>query len=209
MLKFDESARIIASESRFVAGGVNSNFRIGMAARAAGLRARRGRLSDRRRWQPADRLLLRHGRHGAGPFAPPACSRRSRNRSRRASSLPASRRSNSKPRTSSASAFRRAERLRFGSSGSEVAQAALRLARAATGRRIILKFEGHYHGWFDNILWSTAPALADAGRAEEPDAWCRAARARSPIDARRPRCDRLERSRRRWKRASPRATSPA
>ncbi len=30
MLKFDESARIIASESRYVAGGVNSNFRLGM-----------------------------------------------------------------------------------------------------------------------------------------------------------------------------------
>src|SRR5690606_21264967 len=61
-----------------------------------------------------------------------------------------------------------AERLRFGSSGSEVAQAALRLMRAATGRRTIIKFEGHYHGWFDNILWSTAPALADAGPAEDP-----------------------------------------
>src|SRR5215211_7042986 len=45
-----------------------------------------------------------------------------------------------------------AERVRFGSSGSEVVQAAMRLARAATGRRVILKFEGHYHGWFDNIL---------------------------------------------------------
>ena len=30
MLKFEESARIIASESRYVAGGVNSNFRLGM-----------------------------------------------------------------------------------------------------------------------------------------------------------------------------------
>jgi glutamate-1-semialdehyde 2,1-aminomutase len=38
------------------------------------------------------------------------------------------------------------------------------LARAATGRRTILKFEGHYHGWFDNILWSTAPA-PECGRA--------------------------------------------
>jgi glutamate-1-semialdehyde 2,1-aminomutase len=61
-----------------------------------------------------------------------------------------------------------AERVRFGSSGSEVAQAAVRLARAATGRRIIIKFEGHYHGWFDNILWSTAPALNAAGPDEAP-----------------------------------------
>lgn len=51
-----------------------------------------------------------------------------------------------------------AERVRFTSSGSEAVQAAIRLARAATGRWIVLKFEGHYHGWFDNVLWSTAPS---------------------------------------------------
>lgn len=61
-----------------------------------------------------------------------------------------------------------AERMRFGSSGSEVDQAALRLARAATGRQRVIKFEGHYHGWFDNVLWSTAPAVAAAGAAEAP-----------------------------------------
>ena len=61
-----------------------------------------------------------------------------------------------------------AERMRFGSSGSEVDQAALRLARAATGRSKVIKFEGHYHGWFDNVLWSTAPAVAAAGPANAP-----------------------------------------
>jgi glutamate-1-semialdehyde 2,1-aminomutase len=61
-----------------------------------------------------------------------------------------------------------AERMRFGSSGSEVDQAAIRLARASTGRRKIIKFEGHYHGWFDNVLWSTAPAVASAGPANAP-----------------------------------------
>lgn len=50
-----------------------------------------------------------------------------------------------------------AERMRFCSSGSEAVQVALRLARTATGRRVIVKFAGHYHGWFDNILWSTTP----------------------------------------------------
>jgi glutamate-1-semialdehyde 2,1-aminomutase len=50
-----------------------------------------------------------------------------------------------------------AERMRFASSGSEAVQAALRIARAATGRRVAVKFAGHYHGWFDNVLWSTAP----------------------------------------------------
>jgi glutamate-1-semialdehyde 2,1-aminomutase len=61
-----------------------------------------------------------------------------------------------------------AERLRFASSGSEADQAALRLARAATGREVIIKFEGHYHGWFDNILWSAAPALNEAGPRAAP-----------------------------------------
>jgi glutamate-1-semialdehyde 2,1-aminomutase len=50
-----------------------------------------------------------------------------------------------------------AERVRFNSCGSEAVQAALRLARAVTGREQLVKFAGHYHGWFDNVLWSTAP----------------------------------------------------
>ena len=62
-----------------------------------------------------------------------------------------------------------AERVRFGSSGSEVVQAALRLARAATGRSKIIKFEGHYHGWLDNILWSTSPAADQLGPADAPN----------------------------------------
>ncbi|MBI3980003.1 MAG: aspartate aminotransferase family protein [Chloroflexi bacterium] len=61
-----------------------------------------------------------------------------------------------------------AERVRFGLSGSEMVQAALRLARAATGRRVVVKFEGHYHGWFDTILVSVAPPLDVAGPAERP-----------------------------------------
>ena len=49
-------------------------------------------------------------------------------------------------------AVRSAELVRFGLSGSEMVQAALRIARAYTGRSDVIKFEGHYHGWFDNIL---------------------------------------------------------
>ncbi|MDQ1446071.1 MAG: glutamate-semialdehyde -aminomutase [Acidimicrobiaceae bacterium] len=61
-----------------------------------------------------------------------------------------------------------AESVRFGSSGSEVVHAALRLARGVTGRETVVKFEGHYHGWFDTILWSTAPSLDEAGPRETP-----------------------------------------
>ena len=60
------------------------------------------------------------------------------------------------------------ELLRFGNSGTECVSYALRFARAFTGRDLIVRFEGHYHGWADNIHWSAHPALADAGPAERP-----------------------------------------
>ena len=61
-----------------------------------------------------------------------------------------------------------AERVRFSCAGSEVVQAVIRLARAATGRAVIIKFEGHYHGWMDNILWSIAPSPDEYGPEETP-----------------------------------------
>jgi glutamate-1-semialdehyde 2,1-aminomutase len=45
-----------------------------------------------------------------------------------------------------------AERIRLGVSGTESLQAALRAARAATGRTRFVRFAGHYHGWLDNVL---------------------------------------------------------
>jgi glutamate-1-semialdehyde 2,1-aminomutase len=42
-----------------------------------------------------------------------------------------------------------AEAVRFTNTGTEAAMLALRLARAHTGRTKLLKFEGHYHGWYD------------------------------------------------------------
>ena len=44
--------------------------------------------------------------------------------------------------------------VRFSNSGSEVAGTAVRLARAHTGRRLVVRFEGHYHGWHDTVYWS-------------------------------------------------------
>lgn len=61
-----------------------------------------------------------------------------------------------------------AELCRFGLSGSEMVQAAMRLARAVTGRTMILRFEGHYHGWFDNVLISVAPPPDKAGPRHAP-----------------------------------------
>jgi len=61
-----------------------------------------------------------------------------------------------------------AELARFCNSGSEAVHAAIRLARAHTGRDKILKFEGHYHGWYDETLVSSAPGLEQAGPPEAP-----------------------------------------
>ncbi|MDR6718241.1 aminotransferase class III-fold pyridoxal phosphate-dependent enzyme [Paenibacillus sp. 2003] len=45
-----------------------------------------------------------------------------------------------------------AEMIRFGLSGTEIVQNALRLARAWTGKNRFIRFEGHYHGNADNIM---------------------------------------------------------
>jgi glutamate-1-semialdehyde 2,1-aminomutase len=51
------------------------------------------------------------------------------------------------------------EMARLACSGTEATMHALRLARAYTGRQVVLKFEGNYHGFQDYTLWSTyAPA---------------------------------------------------
>jgi glutamate-1-semialdehyde 2,1-aminomutase len=61
-----------------------------------------------------------------------------------------------------------AERVAFTSSGSEAVQLAWRLARASTGRNLIVRFEGHYHGWMDSVLVSYRPAADEMGSIEEP-----------------------------------------
>jgi len=47
--------------------------------------------------------------------------------------------------------------VRFTSSGSEAVHAAIRIARAATGRWKVARFEGHYHGWLDTIYVGERP----------------------------------------------------
>lgn len=59
--------------------------------------------------------------------------------------------------------------LRYASSGTEIDQLVLRLARAYTGRPKYVKFEGHYHGWTDSVHYSVHPSLEDAGPADWPD----------------------------------------
>ncbi len=61
-----------------------------------------------------------------------------------------------------------AELIAFTSSGSEAVQLVHRLARAFTGLPLILKFEGHYHGWMDSALVSYKPQSGEVGDRETP-----------------------------------------
>ena len=166
-LSFDRSAALIAENAKYVAGGVNSNFRTGMAGgplvfqRGEGaylVDADDNRLIDYYCGMGA--MILGHSPAGVQQAVKDQVDKgilyagQSEIEFQAAKIL--------------CDRIPSAQRLRFGSSGSEVAQAAFRLARAATGKRIILKFEGHYHGWFDNILWSTAPGENAAGPEDAP-----------------------------------------
>ena len=55
------------------------------------------------------------------------------------------------------------ERMRFVSSGTEATMSAIRLARAATGRKRIIKFEGCYHGHADGLLVKAGSGVATLG----------------------------------------------
>lgn len=61
------------------------------------------------------------------------------------------------------------EMVRFGSSGTEATMHAIRLARAATGRDKVIKFEGAYHGLHDTALVSVKPHAPEFGDASAPN----------------------------------------
>ena len=64
-----------------------------------------------------------------------------------------------------------AEMVRFSLTGTETIIHALRLARAATGREKIIKFEGHFHGYSDDLYFSVSPPIHQAGPADAPHAY--------------------------------------
>lgn len=59
-----------------------------------------------------------------------------------------------------------AEKVMFCNSGSEATYSALRVARAATGRRKLVKFQGCYHGWHDAVLMNV---ITPAGKMGQKD----------------------------------------
>jgi glutamate-1-semialdehyde 2,1-aminomutase len=161
-LSFEESRRRIAEASQWLAGGVSSNFRLGMSPTPLVFeRAEGAFLFD------ADGNRLIDYYLGMGPMIlghTPADVIAAA-----AAQLPKGLLYGGQSALETEAArlvcdmVPCAERMRFCSSGSEAVQAALRLMRAATGRRVVIKFAGHYHGWFDNILWSTAPPADASG----------------------------------------------
>ena len=69
-----------------------------------------------------------------------------------------------------------ADKVRFVSSGTEAVMSAVRLARGATGRDVIVKFEGCYHGHSDGLLVKGGSGLATQGlpaSAGVPEAYTR------------------------------------
>ena len=60
------------------------------------------------------------------------------------------------------------ERVRFVNSGTEAVMSAIRLARAFTGRELILKFDGCYHGHMDGLLARAGSGVATLGLPDSP-----------------------------------------
>jgi glutamate-1-semialdehyde 2,1-aminomutase len=164
---FERSQALVADNARFTAGGVNSHFRTGMAEGPLVFeRADGPRLID----ADGNRLIDYYCGMGATILGhtPPEVIAAVRAQVEKGILLAGQSECEFAAARLLCERIPCAERVRFGCSGSEMVQAALRVARAATGRRTILKCEGHYHGWMDNVLWSTAPALNAAGPADAP-----------------------------------------
>ncbi len=51
------------------------------------------------------------------------------------------------------------DKVRFANTGTEACMTGVRIARGITGKRKVLKFEGHYHGWYDGLLVSSNPQI--------------------------------------------------
>ncbi len=61
------------------------------------------------------------------------------------------------------------DKVRFANTGTEACMTAVRMARGITGKRKVLKFEGHYHGWYDGLLVSSNPQFVSTlGHPNDP-----------------------------------------
>lgn len=62
-----------------------------------------------------------------------------------------------------------AELMRFCLDGSEAVQTAFRVARSKTKRNLFLRFEGHYHGWLDNVAYGISMPQEGFGSRDKPN----------------------------------------
>lgn len=62
------------------------------------------------------------------------------------------------------------DQVRFANSGTEATMDAIRVARAATGRELVVKIEGSYHGHHDTVMFSVLPNAEAVGGREMPPA---------------------------------------
>jgi glutamate-1-semialdehyde 2,1-aminomutase len=60
------------------------------------------------------------------------------------------------------------DKVRFTNSGTESTMDAIRVARAATGKDVLLKIEGSYHGHHDAVMYSVVPTMDSSGPTERP-----------------------------------------
>jgi glutamate-1-semialdehyde 2,1-aminomutase len=166
--RFDESARRIAAASRRIPGGVSSNFRHGISPTPLVFERADGPwLFD----VDGNRLIDYY--LGMGPMilghSPDTVRRAVIEQLDRGILYGGQSRIEAEAAELFCEMVPCAEKLRFACSGSEVVQAALRLARAATGRRVVVKFEGHYHGWLDSVLVSVSATPESAGDPSRPN----------------------------------------
>ncbi len=145
--------------------GVNSPVR---AFRSVGgdphvLRTRQRLPRHRRRRQPLRRLRVLVGPVDPRPRPPRSGGGGSDHRASMGShsAHPAGRRSSSPNLSPQPCPTSRS--VRFVSSGTEAVMSAIRLARGATGRDVVLKFDGCYHGHADHLLVSAGSGLATFG----------------------------------------------
>lgn len=163
MTAFEESKRQIAAASRFMPGGVSSNFRHGIAPTPLVFERAQGPwLFD----VDGNRLIDYY--LGMGPMilghTPEPVLAAVRAQLERGILYGGQSALEAEAAELFCSLVPCAQKLRFASSGSEAVQAALALARAATGRQTVIDFDGHYHGWIPRgevefLTWNDLPAL--------------------------------------------------
>src|SRR5688572_25030492 len=141
MNSFERSKSLMHDASRFLPGGVSSNFRLGISPTPLVIQSGEGPYVI-----DADGNRLIDYYLGMGPMIlghnPPAVIEAVRRQLDRGILFAGQTEVEFEAASLVCELVPCAERVRFGSSGTEVIQAALRLARAATSRQTVIKFEG-------------------------------------------------------------------